>query len=154
MESVKDLTRRLEASAAAYDRPACDRISDEICAALYRHESGYPVEAAARMKTVLDYDEEVVARQFGFAGAEDYYRKQSALPLLASIQTPALIIHAQNDPMVPMPAHRKAMEMSSGAVNWLCPKDGGHVGFWGRRVAGEDRYWAENRALDFIARYD
>ena len=103
------------------------------------------------MKTVLDSDEQVVARQFGFDGAEDYYRKQSALPLIESIRIPALIIHAQNDPMIPMPAHRKAMERSAGRVDWLCPRNGGHVGFWGRRVAGEDRYWAENRALEFFA---
>jgi len=33
----------------------------------------------------------------------------------------------------------------------VAPRYGGHVAFWGRPQADEDRHWAENRAVEFCA---
>ena len=38
----------------------------------------------------------------------------------------------------------------SAAVGLLATEHGGHVGYIGEEVQGEDRFWVENRAVEFF----
>ena len=53
------------------------------------------------VRTVRDFDEVYTAPHFGFAGAEDYYHRASAMRVVDRIRVPALIITADDDPFVP-----------------------------------------------------
>ena len=53
------------------------------------------------IKTVREFDNVFTAPHFGFADAEDYYYKCSAMRLIDRIRVPALIITAEDDPFVP-----------------------------------------------------
>ncbi len=54
--------------------------------------------AALTARTIFEFNDRFVAPRGGFAGARDYYRRAAALPMLADIRVPTLIVHAANDP--------------------------------------------------------
>jgi uncharacterized protein len=86
-------------------------------------------EALGRVVSLREWDDRVVAPRYGFAGADDYYRRASVAPLLATLALPALYVGADRDPMVARATVMPALGRASGAleVAWL-PR-GGHVGF-------------------------
>src|SRR5580704_4377302 len=50
------------------------------------------VEGLARVRTVRDFDNAIVAPQFGFRDAEDYYQRSSALRVIDRVSIPSLIL--------------------------------------------------------------
>jgi predicted alpha/beta-fold hydrolase len=105
-----------------------------------------PVRLPRRL-TLRLFDELVTARDWGFAGAADYYRRVSALPLLPRIAVPTLILTARDDPFIAaesfespdLPPH----------VHVRIADRGGHLGFLGADGAGGIR-WAERRVADWL----
>ncbi|MFY9552751.1 MAG: alpha/beta fold hydrolase, partial [Thermoanaerobaculia bacterium] len=73
-------------------------------------------EAAARIdvarvlaaRTFWEFDDAANAPLHGFAGADDYYRRASSLPLLSSIAAPTLCLSAEDDPFLPREALARA----------------------------------------------
>ena len=55
-----------------------------------------------------------------------------ALPSLADIAVPTLVIHARNDPWIPFAAYREFAWPANPRLTPLFPRAGGHVGFHGR----------------------
>ncbi|MFO0680013.1 MAG: alpha/beta fold hydrolase [Polyangiaceae bacterium] len=107
-----------------------------------------------RLRTIRAYDDLVIAPMHGFRDAADYYAKTSAGPVLGRITTPTLILHAEDDPMVPGRTVRPWLASRSEAVSVGWTDRGGHVAF----VEGTDedawtRTWAVRRAIDFVARH-
>ena len=80
--------------------------------------------ALDHVRTLREFDEIYTAPVHGFASAEDYYRKASALPEIENVATPLLCIFADNDPLINMPPPpanpRVLFESVQGA---------GHAGF-------------------------
>lgn len=85
---------------------------------------------APRIRSIYDFDDLVVAPANGFIGAEDYYRRSSAAPLLDGISIPALLIHAADDPWIPSALYRDRVWPEKGP-SLVMPSSGGHVGFHG-----------------------
>lgn len=94
-----------------------------------------PVAEAARIRTLREWDDRVVAPRHGFAGADDYYTRASVAPLLPRLRVPALLVNSEHDPMVPARAVRPALESPSRLeVRWI--PGGGHVAFPRRLDSG------------------
>jgi predicted alpha/beta-fold hydrolase len=93
------------------------------------------------MATVYDFDDLVVAPLNGFAGADDYYARCSALKFLGAVRVPTLVIHARNDPWIPADAYLSFDWRANSRLIPLLPRGGGHVGFHGlgSAVAWHDR---------------
>jgi uncharacterized protein len=81
-----------------------------------------------RSRTLHEFDDTVTAPLHGFLGADDYWRRASAKPLLHGIRIPTLLLNAQNDPFLPRHALPRADEVSA-QVRLELPHQGGHVGF-------------------------
>jgi predicted alpha/beta-fold hydrolase len=79
-------------------------------------------------RTLRDFDDAVTAPLHGFNGADDYYARSSAGPLLGAVQTPTLLLNAANDPFLPQAALPQRASMSA-VVTFEVPHHGGHVGF-------------------------
>jgi len=90
---------------------------------------GTPEEVLARVHTVYDFDDLVVAPNNGFQNAEDYYRQSSAGPFIDAIQIPTLLIHTRTDPWVPARMYLERTWKDGGAATLLMSPGGGHVGF-------------------------
>ena len=99
--------------------------------------------------TIYQLDDRFVAPRHGFAGAADYYDRCRAGRYLAAIEVPTLILHAENDPIVPPAPEYRQPERLAPAVTVALSRSGGHVGFHGRQgVWYLDRF---TRMLDGLA---
>ncbi len=112
----------------------------------------HPIDVDS-IRGIRDWDNAVVAPLGGFENAEDYYARNSALNVVGSIRVPTLLIHAQDDPFIPFEPFQTPAVRDNNWIRLLAPRQGGHVGFFSTHdTDGEpDRYWAENRAVEFCA---
>lgn len=121
-------------------------------ARIHPEHARYTARSLSRARTVRDYDEIVVVPMFGFDDAYDYYRRASAGPGLGRIRVPTLLVHAEDDPMVPGFTVRPWLREKPLSIEVAWSREGGHVGWY----AGfdEDRWvntWAMRRVLAFMA---
>lgn len=100
------------------------------------------------IRSVEQFDNHYVAPAFGFADANDYYAKASSLPFIGRIRIPTLIIHAEDDPFIPFAPLRDPSITANPYVLLLGTERGGHVAFVSVH-AGEERFWAESRVVEF-----
>lgn len=114
---------------------------------------GFARERVRAVRTIRDFDEAVIAPLHGFRDAEHYYRATGVLDVLARVRVPTMLLHAADDPLVPVGPVLEARKVASPWVRVVVTERGGHVGFIARRPApgDEDRCWAECRAADVMA---
>jgi len=110
---------------AVYERHLLKTMREDALANLGREI----VKTLAGVQTVYDFDDKIVAPANGFEGAEDYYRRSSAAPLLDAIKVPTLLVHSRTDPWVPVEMYTNRTWSPQGACTALIAPDGGHVGF-------------------------
>lgn len=105
-------------------------------------------QAALGAQNLWQFDERFTAPRNGFAGAEDYYRRNSSRIFLDEIAVPTLVIHALDDPIVPDEPYRDYdWSRNRHLLPMLQPK-GGHVGFHDR-CGGT---WHDRAILTFFER--
>ena len=114
-----------------------------------RNRDFYAAGRETGVRTVREFDEKITAPYAGFASAEDYYTRSSSGPWLHAIDRPTLIVSAEDDPMIPGESVRKFALPESGVVTREILHTGGHVGF-SARTAAPGRFWAAERALEFL----
>jgi hypothetical protein len=103
------------------------------------------------IRTVREFDEIYTAPHFGFAGAEDYYHRASAMRVVDRISVPALVITAADDPFVPAQSFRDPAIAANPHIRLFLTEHGGHCGFYEAPVNGYDGYWAERKIVEFAA---
>jgi predicted alpha/beta-fold hydrolase len=110
--------------------------------ALYQR-NGFP-----SIRTIRQFDDVITAPHFGYSDAQEYYQAAGAQRVLMQIRVPALLITAQDDPFVPYKSFTEASVDSNPAIRFLAPRHGGHCAFISRR-SGAERFWAEQRIVEF-----
>jgi predicted alpha/beta-fold hydrolase len=109
----------------------------------------YPLDRLDAVRTVRAFDAIYTAPHFGFASAEDYYYRASALRVADRIRVPALVITAEDDPFVPTEPFRRPELARNRYVRVHITPQGGHCGFLERAANGSDGYWAERQIVEF-----
>jgi len=110
----------------------------------------YDTSGLHTVRSVRDFDDQYTALHGGYRDAADYYEQASARRLVSHIRTPTLIIHAQDDPLVPFASPVYSSISANPCVILLATAHGGHVGFIAGETGGtEDRFWAENRVVEY-----
>jgi predicted alpha/beta-fold hydrolase len=104
-----------------------------------------------QVRTVREFDAAYTAPYFGFASAEDYYHRASAMRIIERIRVPALVITAADDPFVPSNPFRDPKITGNPCLSVAICEHGGHCGFVGPATGEDDGYWAENRIVEFVA---
>ncbi len=135
----------LDRSATGIDAPARWIYRQHVLKSLLRaaapvvRRGELPVGMAEfqKISTLRQWDTRVVAPRFGFAGAEDYYAKESAGPRLTALKRPALLVAAENDPMILADDVRPSLRGASSRLDVRWTPHGGHVGFPARFDLGE-----------------
>lgn len=110
----------------------------------------YDMNALQRIRTIREFDEAFVAAAAGFKNADDYYYHASSLRVIANIRIPTLIIHAEDDPFIPFEPFRNPVFAENPYILVIGTERGGHVAFISSARADEDRFWAENRMVEFF----
>jgi predicted alpha/beta-fold hydrolase len=111
----------------------------------------YSAEPLARIRTVREFDEYYTAPHFGFKDATDYYYRAAALRVVNRIEIPALVIAAADDPFVPPESFDDPGITGNRHITTLVSRHGGHCAFVAPVNGKHDGYWAEWRAVDFVA---
>ncbi|HXP47259.1 MAG TPA: alpha/beta fold hydrolase [Terriglobales bacterium] len=112
----------------------------------------YDVACLRGVRSVRDFDDAVTAPHWGFTGADDYYARASASPVIERIAVPTLVIHAQDDPFVPITPSTRGRLLANGNVRLMETRHGGHCGFLAE-PHGYDGRWAERQIVEFLERY-
>jgi uncharacterized protein len=130
---VRRLKRRIRHKAALFPDTYMTQVNDR---------------SLRRIGNVREFDEEITARFCGFAGADDYYARSSAMSVIAAIRRPALILTAQDDPFVLFSSFGIAAIRENPNVRLVAPRHGGHCAFISQED-GPERFWAEARLVEF-----
>lgn len=109
----------------------------------------FPINGLQRVRSVYEFDDRFTARHFGFGDAENYYRTQSSARYFPEIAVPALIVQAEDDPLIPFRVFREAGIESNLHLQLLSTRHGGHVGFLSRV---RPRFWVDQAVVSWIAR--
>ena len=101
------------------------------------------------IQTVRQFDDAITAPCFGFSDAEEYYEAAGAKNVVSQISIPTLLITAEDDPFVPYASFLAARLDQNPHIEFVAPPHGGHCGFISNK-AGPNRFWAEQRVVDFV----
>jgi predicted alpha/beta-fold hydrolase len=100
--------------------------------------------------SIRKFDDVYTAPHSGFGDVTNYYARASSLQFISSITIPTLLVHAQDDPFIPFESFQHPDIEANPNVVLLAPEQGGHVGFISADREGEERFWAERVAVEFI----
>lgn len=107
-----------------------------------------PEGEVRRIASVYEMDDRVTAPAFGFRSADAYYSSESARNFVGGIRVPCLVVHAQDDPLIPFEVYREAGLAENRAITVVTPAHGGHIGFVAR---GAPRIWVDGVVRDWLA---
>jgi hypothetical protein len=107
----------------------------------------YRTEGLVCVRTIREFDDAVTAPYCGFQGAADYYRRASSRPLLRLISLPAMLLTAQDDPMIPFASFTDPALRDNHQIALEAPRHGGHSAFISANR--RQRFWAETRIVEF-----
>lgn len=110
----------------------------------------YDVSKLKDVRTLRGFDDVFTASDAGCKSAAEYYEQNSAIRIIENSRIPILIIAAQDDPIVPFTSF-SSPKLKAQNITMLTPEHGGHSGFLAQSNEGEsrDRFWAENRIVEF-----
>lgn len=107
----------------------------------------YDVSGIEHLRTLRGFDEAYTAPHGGFADAEDYYARSSAIRVVSRARIPTLILHAKDDPFVPYSPLLRPEVSANPHIATEIPLHGGHVAFVSNNKAA--RFWAEESLARF-----
>ena len=121
---------------------------------LARHPDLCDAVALDRVRTLWDFDDVVTAPVHGFHDATDYYTQSSSIHYLSRVRIPTLLLSATDDPFLPPEVldDVRSIAQHNPALEVEFVRRGGHVGFISGRVPWRPVYYAEWRAVDFLAK--
>ncbi len=135
-----------------YTRHFLRSLKRKAAVKLRQHPGAFDAESMRRSTTLFEFDDAVTAPLHGFAGAHDYYARSSSFHFLKDIQRPTLLLSSFDDPFLPPEVLDAvtvvARENRNLTVEFL--SFGGHVGFVGGQWPRGERYYGEERVLDFL----
>lgn len=111
-----------------YTRMFLRSMKPKALAKLKQHPGLFDAQRMLASKDLYEFDNVFTAPLHGFQNTDDYWRRASALPLMANIQIPALALNALNDPFIPAHSLPSTHTVSPCVELWQ-PPHGGHVGF-------------------------
>jgi predicted alpha/beta-fold hydrolase len=103
----------------------------------------------SKIKSFWEYDNQVVAKLYGFKNAHDYYAQSSSRQFLKKITVPTLLIQAKDDPFMTTDVIPNTNELAS-CVKLELTQNGGHVGFITGKNPFRPVYWLEQRIVTFL----
>ena len=106
------------------------------------------LEAIEGADSIWSFDDRVTGPRNGFAGAQEYYNATAGMHKLDAIRLPLLMIHAKDDPWIPVAPYLTLTPPSN--VTLHITDAGGHVGFHGK----DEQPWHDLRISDFIDSLD
>jgi uncharacterized protein len=109
----------------------------------------YTFDGLDKIRTMRDFDHNVVARYGGFVDADDYYQTVASSNVAANCAVRTLIIHALDDPFIVMLPSTRETLLHNEHVTFIETRYGGHCAFLSPEH-GSDKHWAEKTLVDWL----
>jgi predicted alpha/beta-fold hydrolase len=132
-----------------YERYFVSRLKRRILRKARLFPERYRLNGLGSIRSIRQFDDRITAPYSGFRDADDYYFRASALRVIERVHRPALVVAAQDDPMVPFTSFERPEIREQPFIHLLAPRRGGHCGFISQRGGGE-RFWAEKVVVEFF----
>jgi predicted alpha/beta-fold hydrolase len=138
-----------------YERHFLRSLRRKAIAKLERYPDLVDRHAVAAVRSLYDFDDRVTAPVHGFASADDYYSRSSAIRFIEHITLPTLLLSAADDPFLPAEVldEVRAIARHNPALTVEFVERGGHVGFVSGHLPWRPHYYAEWRICDFLSKY-
>jgi predicted alpha/beta-fold hydrolase len=131
-----------------YDRNFARMLRREIARLHATFPELGPVDLSS-VRSVYEFDDLYTAPRHGFDGADDYYARCSAGPLITRITIPGLVVHAEDDPFIPAGPFLSVAFPRQLALELI--SFGGHLGYISRSRWLGDRRWLDARIVTWLA---
>jgi predicted alpha/beta-fold hydrolase len=149
-----DLAAANTALSSGFNRVYARHFLRTLIPAAHAKERRFPgcidIRRAQASRTLRDFDDAVTAPLHGFLGADDYYARSSCGPLLPGVRTPTLLLHAANDPFLPVSALPRRENLPD-SITLEVHRHGGHVGFVHGPLPGRIDWLAQRLLAHFDA---
>jgi predicted alpha/beta-fold hydrolase len=109
----------------------------------------YTADGLNKIRTMRQFDEQIVARYGGFTGPDDYYLSVASSNWVQDITVPTLILQALDDPFIRMTPETRGKLLANSRVRLIETRYGGHCAFLSPEP-GDAGFWAERTLLDFL----
>ena len=104
-----------------------------------------------RIRSLRDFDGQIVARCGGFRDADDYYAQVASSRFAGEFALPTLLLHSLDDPFVRMLEGTRRALAANPNVTFVETRHGGHCAFLAGGAGPErDPFWAERTLLGFL----
>jgi predicted alpha/beta-fold hydrolase len=120
----------------------------------------FDLEGLWKVWSIRAFDARYTAPHHGFASAEDYYHRASAMRIINRVARPALILSAADDPFVPAAIFDAPEVRRNPHITTVITNRGGHCAFvehtngssaGASARADYDGYFAERTVVEFLA---
>jgi uncharacterized protein len=130
-----------------YDRNFVRLLRRDVARLHARFPELGPVDLS-RAHSLYEFDELYTAPRNGFRDAYDYYARSSAGPRIPQVAVPGLVVHACDDPFIPVEPFQSVHFPPQLALELL--PSGGHLGYFSRNRWLGDHRWLDARLTAWL----
>jgi predicted alpha/beta-fold hydrolase len=109
----------------------------------------YTTQGIGHIRSVRQFDNQIVARYCGFRDADDYYYREASARVVDRIAVPTLILHALDDPFIRLLPETRAALLANPHITLIETAHGGHCAYLSNDP-GDDIHWAEATLIRFL----
>jgi predicted alpha/beta-fold hydrolase len=109
----------------------------------------YSTTAIGPIRSLRQFDHQIVARYCGFADADDYYHRAASARVVEHITVPTLVLQAADDPFIRLFPDTRAKLRANPHITFVETRHGGHCAYLSRDP-GDDIHWAEATVVRFL----
>jgi predicted alpha/beta-fold hydrolase len=109
----------------------------------------YTTQGIGHIRSVRQFDNQIVARYCGFRDADDYYSREASARVVDRIAVPTLILHALDDPFIRLLPETRAALLANPHITLIETAHGGHCAYLSNDP-GDDIHWAEATLIRFL----
>jgi len=108
------------------------------------------IEQAIKSNSLREIDELIMKSVWGFTSLEEYYSKIGCIEEVKNVQIPLLILHANDDPLVPTHVVPKEAIKQNKYIVYAETQKGGHVAWLSGLLPTRGLSWQDQTSLSCI----
>ncbi len=109
----------------------------------------YQTRGLGPIRSLRQFDDQIVARYCGFRDADDYYYRAAAARVIDKIAVPTLILHSLDDPFIRLTGETRSKILANRHIHFVETANGGHCAYL-CQDAGDEIHWAESTVIRYL----
>ncbi|HMW12192.1 MAG TPA: alpha/beta fold hydrolase [Chitinophagales bacterium] len=133
-----------------YERRFTKQVKDKVLKKITKYPDAIDYKHVLEAKNLWEFTARCTVPMHGFTDIHDYNKKVQASTYIRNIQTPTLLINADNDPLLTKECYPTQVAKKSNFFHLEITIGGGHVGFCEDIKA--EHNWLENRVVTYFTK--